>query len=247
MNEDSLLKISKSDMESSLDLYKCSKYPQALFFFQQSVEKVTKYIGLQFHCIEESDLQRKIRHDPVKVFRILFDKFISDPNKIINIGPYSLTNIKQIVKNSCEAECINVAKNQIEEILNEPKRIDENKKPFDAVCDYLSNFINIKDLGLDNIKIESIPESRIENEIKKITYGTQILKFLLIISLVISKYRIDDFRYPSEKIDDPSDYFNSVNPLVKNLPYFISIMKEIVLKFSGEIEWGVDNKHSFTS
>ena len=73
MNNEDLIKIAETDIRASKILYDNKLYTQALFYFQQSVEKVSKYIGLQMACISES-LLKNISHDPTKLFAKMFSQ-----------------------------------------------------------------------------------------------------------------------------------------------------------------------------
>ena len=65
---DELIKIAKQDLYTSKILHKHRLYSQAIFYFQQSVEKQSKSLGLLLGNIEEKELSKGIWHHTVKIF-----------------------------------------------------------------------------------------------------------------------------------------------------------------------------------
>lgn len=70
------LNIAISDIESSRVLYKNELFPQSIYFFQQSVEKSCKYIGLTFNIIKENELFRNVGHEPERIFEEVYSSEI---------------------------------------------------------------------------------------------------------------------------------------------------------------------------
>lgn len=66
---DSLLFIALEDLDSSIILYHREHYPQSVFYLQQAVEKAVKSLGLLFKMVVEKELQRKVGHNPLEVYR----------------------------------------------------------------------------------------------------------------------------------------------------------------------------------
>lgn len=62
-----LLNIAKSDLEASRVLYENQLYPQAIFYFQQSVEKANKSLALVTKQVTEKELYRNIGHEAIKI------------------------------------------------------------------------------------------------------------------------------------------------------------------------------------
>lgn len=75
---DSLLFIALEDLDCSIILYHREHYPQSVFYLQQAVEKAVKSLGLLFEIVSEDDLQRKIGHKPLEVYRKPFTKISTD-------------------------------------------------------------------------------------------------------------------------------------------------------------------------
>lgn len=61
-------KIAKSDFETAKILFNNNKFPEAIYYFQQSVEKLSKAFGLKNNFIKVEDLSRAISHKSEKVF-----------------------------------------------------------------------------------------------------------------------------------------------------------------------------------
>ena len=62
-----LLNIAKSDLKASRVLYENQLYPQAIFYFQQSVEKANKSLALVTKQVNEKELHRNIGHKAIKI------------------------------------------------------------------------------------------------------------------------------------------------------------------------------------
>ena len=62
-----LLNIAKLDLEASRVLYENQLYPQAIFYFQQSVEKANKSLALVTKQVTEKELYRNIGHEAIKI------------------------------------------------------------------------------------------------------------------------------------------------------------------------------------
>lgn len=88
-----LLKISQSDLGSAEILYSKGHYGQAVFSFQQSVEKLSKSFGLFAGIIKENELKGRsgIGHEGTKIFekhysnvekdyQIIYEKVMNSPN-----------------------------------------------------------------------------------------------------------------------------------------------------------------------
>lgn len=73
-----LIKIAETDLKSAVILYNNSLYPQAVFSFQQSVEKATKGFGIFLEMIEPKDLKKNVRHESIIVFEKMFQEIKSN-------------------------------------------------------------------------------------------------------------------------------------------------------------------------
>ena len=242
-----LLELAKEDLEVSQLLYNEKKYSNALYHYHQSLEKAVKHVGLSIGGISESQLKNDIKHDPIKVFKILFKYFSDRSNGLLPpIDTNLFTNAKQIIDCSSDSEVVNGAWNMLKSICNEERIIKEDQFPsaFDAVCYYIGTIMPELNLGLDNKLFKQYAAVRLRNEaintICIINYGTKILQVLLVNSLLISKFKPDDFRYSNEKIGNPMEYFNESNPIIRDLHFFINSMN-IPINYAAKINWKQDS------
>ncbi len=63
-----LLDIAVMDLQASRVLYENGLYPQAIFYFQQSVEKANKTLALIKGQVTEKELWGKIKHETIKIY-----------------------------------------------------------------------------------------------------------------------------------------------------------------------------------
>jgi len=239
---ENLLKLAKEDLETAQILYKEKKYSNSLYHYHQSVEKTSKYIGLSIGGISEAQLS-DISHDPIKVFKLLFKHFDKQSDGLLPpLDPHLFTNAKQIIDSGSEEEIVKSAWNMLLLISNERKIIDEEKfsSPFDAIADYIHKTIPSLNLGLEDELFKQYAAVRLNhqavNTIILINYGIKILQVLLINSLICSKFKPDQFRYPSDKLGNPAEYFNEDNAFIRDLHFFIDSMN-IPIEFGSKINW----------
>lgn len=234
--------LAKEDLETAKLLYKQKKFSNSLYHYHQSVEKTSKHIGLAIGGITEAQLT-DIRHEPIKVFKLLFKYFEKQsPGLIPPVDPHIFTNAKQIISSNSEQVIVKSAWNMLKSIANEGKIINEEQfpSPFDAVIDYLSKTHPDIDLGFENELLKKYTEVSLRNQtintIFLINYGTKILQILFINSLICSKFKPDQFRYPSSEIQNPIEYFNDKNALIQDLHFFLDSM-EIPITFTPKLNW----------
>lgn len=242
MEANQLLNIAIQDIKSCDVLYKAAQYPNSLFCFQQSVEKSIKYIGLTMGCISEEQLQKDIRHDPTKVFTKMFNHLANNSDGFLPpFNAHEITNAKQVIMQGSEQDSVDALKNFMQYIIEQPELIDASIPPFEAVCNYISIISPNRDLGLSDPLCKSYVEVRLRKQVEEVillvNYGTRIMELLMGYALLLSKYKVDDFRYPSDVYGDPNEYFNKLNPLIINLPLFIMGLNSCVLKFADKIPW----------
>jgi len=240
-----LIKLADDDIQTTLILYKEKKYSNALYHYHQSVEKTVKYIGLSIGGITEAQLL-EIRHDPIKVFMNLFNFFSSKSKGLLPpVDPHLITNAKQIINIWSYEDIVSGASNMIKSICNEPKIINEEQFPssFEALCHHISIVAPEINLGLENELFKKYASLRLDDEAKKtilvINYGSKTLQILLANSLLCSKFKPDELRYPSNKLGNPIVHFNESNSIIKGLPFFINSMKGVI-EISTMINWKKD-------
>lgn len=236
------LKLAKEDLETAQLLYKSKKYSNALYHYHQSVEKASKFIGLSIGGISEKQLT-DINHEPIRVFKFLLKHFEKQSDGLLPpVDPHLFTNAKQIFNLESEEEIVRSAWNMLKSISNEGKIINEEQFPshFDAVVDYISKIIPNFNLGLDDELFKQYAAVRLKDEAIKtiifINFGIKILQVLLINSLICCKFKPDQFRYPTNNLGNPVEYFNENNPLIRELHFFMTSMN-IPIEFAPKINW----------
>jgi len=239
---DQYLKLAKEDLETAQLLYKGKKYSNALYHYHQSVEKASKFIGLAIGGISEKQLT-DISHEPIKVFKFLFNHIEKQSSGLLPpVDPHLFTNAKQIIDSESEEEIVRSAWEMLKSISNEGKTINEEHFPshFDAVVDYIGKTIPNFNLGLENELFKQYAAVRLRDEATKtiifINFGIKILQVLLINSLICSKFKPDHFRYPTNNLGNPVEYFNENNPLIRDLQFFMNSMN-IPIEFAPKINW----------
>jgi len=78
-----LLNIAEDDLKASRCLYSSKLYLQALFYYQQSVEKAFKTIFFSMGLLSYGEMKRDISHNPLNIFDMISDEEYS--NKIARI------------------------------------------------------------------------------------------------------------------------------------------------------------------
>ena len=221
------LNVANSDIKSAYALLQIKEYHNAVYHFQQSVEKSCKYLGLT-NQIFTFDKLRQIGHDPHKVFDMLFScdfytrTFTDSDYKSFKDEIYKLT-IDEIVKISHEG---------IQSIIEKPHEDYSWKLASDIIIDYYeknplsANNSSIKALlGIIRTmrgypKCESICKQLIRrNDNIEICMSAQMLMSFLVRGVEANS------RYPDENGITPSDIYSEKSPLVQNLNYFIDKQK----------------------
>lgn len=238
-----LLNLANEDLKIAVLLLKKKKYTNALYHYHQSVEKTVKFVGLLMGGISENQLDKDIRHNPIKVFKLLLKYFSKESEGMLPItDPHLFTNVKQLIDSGTEESIINNAMLMLKSVYNENYmiQVDDFPTPFDAYCDYLNKGAPENKFNLDNDIFKEYAATQFKELAAKtiifVNYGSKIFQILLANSLVCSKYRPDNFRYPSEELGNPVDYFNNKNEIVKNLHFFLDSMK-FTIKYAPKIDW----------
>jgi HEPN domain-containing protein len=68
-----LLEVAETDLAAALTLHRAAHYPQAVFYLQQSVEKVGKAFGLGMGIAEPNQLHTEWSHNTLKHTELLAD------------------------------------------------------------------------------------------------------------------------------------------------------------------------------
>ena len=237
-----MLHFAKEDFDIALLLYNEKEYSNALYHYNQCVEKTVNYIGLSTGSISEDQL-KDISHKPIKVFSYLFDHIRKQSNGLMPpVDPRIFDEARKIIELKSEdqivIECISILKL----IANEKDVINEMLYPsrLEALRDYISKNLPEIDLGLDDEKYKDelaiYFDKKVQSFILFINCSIKILRILFINSLICSKFIPDSFRYTTESIGSPIEYFNKNNAFIKGLPYLMKTMN-IPIQFSAELDW----------
>ena len=192
--EGELLDIAKKDLEAAKILYNTGLYPQAVFFFQQSVEKTNKSLGLMLKLVKEDELKNYIRHKPIKIYGRIFRKKlreIEQANKFFRKYPH----LRKLIMSEINLE-------------NYEKKFRESIKFIDEISRKQEEIVNISSKELEKI-LELIKkfEKGFEQEIKPIKNKDlldakkHISKSLKILSKYAPDY-IEKERQNLEKLDE---------------------------------------------
>jgi len=150
------LKIAKKDLEATKILYENKLYAQALFYFEQSVEKANKGFALTSNKYSE-EYMKKVNHDVTKIYNdIIIEQKRRYENLSRNLNQISeLKNTEfaknfdiESIKKECEESLRNLAEIQTErnnlnstlEIRAIIKEIRENNKEIKELKKSVSKF-----------------------------------------------------------------------------------------------------------
>jgi HEPN domain-containing protein len=233
-----LIEISKEDNEASKILYLKGLYPQSLFFFQQSVEKAVKHLGVNTEIIDPKDLFKKIGHNSVLIFKNATKKYANNfsGENIVEIDS-NFNEIKNFIDKEPPEVVVQFAINQIENTLNENLEL-----PFDLDSIETSDDLYriIKQFFPDNPEFEKLKGmsdiSYLKPIVKKMIekFKTGLPKYiqstliLFIFSCIVTRH-VSSVRYPNvENMTNPSEYYSNENPLIFSLPTFQKMMDFIL-------------------
>lgn len=153
---DRLIKTAEKDLYAARTLFEKESYPQAIFFFQQSVEKANKAFGLMSNKITENMLQNEIGHKPLKIHITIvkeqkknFENYkkMFEQNLITETNALSKNDVNSLIKSS--KKFIRITK----KVDKEPqKHIRLSTKELDEII----NFINDTSKEISEIKVQNI-------------------------------------------------------------------------------------------
>lgn len=225
-----LLEISKEDLNASKLLFENEMYPQSLFYFQQSAEKLVKYIGLKEEVIEKSDLQKKVSHKSTLIFRRAIIKYQNQfPSHIDFDIDKELQGINNFINNNPTPEVVRVVLDQIKDAIENkpslPFDIDSLEK-IEDFCKILEQ-INPGDPNIETLrKIKNndlfmpIMDQMIKEFKSKLPDYTQSIMILFIVNSLSEKL-VSSVRYPDlDDMINPRLKYNLKNPMIEALPIF---------------------------
>ena len=200
------LSIAKDDLNASRVLLKNNCFPQALFYTEQSIEKICKYIIIKNDLAKESELKKKVGHNSMKIFDIIVDYLFS------NIQSQVVIEDSRI---SAFYEKLNEGKEYLIKLRNDSriKELDEDTLDKYDLQLYFYTKANL-DLNSEfDFILKQSPEGFIE-----------ILKKMnLLDTETLSKIEIS-FQNPEEK----KYYLNLLEKVVKDLPKYQNLMFSVI-------------------
>lgn len=242
-------------------LYKSKLYPHAIFFLNQSVEKVCKYYAIRNELLNPDEVKNNLGHNSLKLFtKILKNHFLSLENEWIKNSDKSSYNFKPFFKqiqtefdafgNLKSWDLINLKENELDNLLFRLDSLDKTEK-LPTPLDYIFNDSETLVKGLINMGI--IQETDIQNleesKLKKLLFElNKLLKYIpdyqkniakLILIATIFSNNLNMTRYPDlELMKTPSQIFTKDNVLVSHLPRISKHIHTIIktLKMFNEIK-----------
>lgn len=218
----SFLNQADSDINSAKILLGAEKYSQAIYFFQQSVEKSCKYLGLTIKAFNYKQL-RKISHEPEKVFDTIFHNEIM--TLVSNDNYYD--KLKDLLFKQELNERAYAAYCHIEEAFNIKDSEHEVDIYSEQVITFYENNLFNKLLPTDlihNIKIrQGIPkiEELCKNLLSSIKNLEKCILCQMLMSFLVGGVEANS-RYPDYDQDTtPDKIYSEESEIIQNLSYFI--------------------------
>lgn len=175
------LRTAIKDLKAAKTLYRYGLYPQAVFYFAQSVEKANKSLGLVTGYFTEEYLANKVRHDSTKIYEIIAIEQRKQHSKMLeNLDNYPELNNFSVL----ERETINERIMASNDGLREIARIRKGKE----------DFANLSTREINNILKTIYSElQQIENDIEEISSSKlDVESWLLEIDSTIERMRMDN-------------------------------------------------------
>lgn len=220
--------ISKEDLETSKLLFENNFYPQSLFYFQQSIEKLIKYLGLKDEIISMQDLKLKVSHNSSLIFKKALIKYKNHNNSSVDFDiNKEFQELDEIIKKTPDEKVLEVILKNIFDILT-------NKPELPFEIEKIENFEDLyqvlKKLSPDMPQLEELRQIDnhklfkpiAEKMLKDFKAGfSEYIQGIIILFYIntISQRLVSAVRYPNlNQMINPSEIYNKVNPLVKELP-----------------------------
>lgn len=217
------LDLATSDIKSSYALLQAREYHNAVYHFQQSVEKSCKYLGLTMKLFTFDEL-RQISHEPQRVFdKIFSSKIFTD---VYRDNDYDLFK-KEIHELSTDDKTY-YSYNKIQNSINRHHEERLGKLPSEIVVEHYSNnpfSIHNSSISvlIENAKVmkgypkcENICEQLIaRNDNMEICVFSQMLMSFLVSGVEANS------RYPDKKGATPNNIYSEKSTMVQYLDYFI--------------------------
>ena len=249
MNEAlTILEIAFEDLEASKLLLQNNHYPQSIFYFQQAVEKTTKSIGLSQGFLKKEDLQIKIRHNTLKIFKKAIE-FASIPDEILKNLSDDFNLEKEFNEVQSFAKEVDIELlmptyiSQIEDYKSTDRKQAIDIPKLHGKQDYL-NLIDSFNIDIDEIEnIRQKPEDddffriqceKLNNLMSSLPKFAEKVMILHVMALIVIEL-VNDVRYPNlQDFTRPSLIYDSNHVIVKNLKYLLDELDQcikLLLKF----------------
>ncbi|MBP1631512.1 MAG: hypothetical protein H6Q15_2405 [Bacteroidetes bacterium] len=251
MTHKKYISIAKDDLFSAMILLKSKQYPQSLFYTDQAIEKLCKYVIIKDKILTEEQLKSKIGHDSTKVFDIITNYLIgkineSRENKYSDFVDDLITGKELLIKlrykrknDELSEEDINGELNIIKSYLfdNPPSPYDYLfiQKPEDLLNTLLDmNLIDKKEIPDFDLKILN---NEFYNQILVLlkeyieaAYKYQNYMMALISLAGLFSTHWETTRYPTQNLT-PKDKYNENNLIIKYLQCFQDLTLELIMRF----------------
>ena len=252
-NYSKYLSISKSDLKASETLFNTSCFPQSIFYAEQAIEKICKYLILNLGILPEEQLRKKVGHNSRKVFVMITDYLIEMTSDSISSqkSEYKdfFNNLKlenELLKNEINSNSENADPdldtllNNIEALLfknaKNPYAFLFDQKPEESIKMYeemngfsSSDLEKIKHYLLDP-STKEIFLSQVQVALNNAGKQAVIANVLLYLGKAFSGHWIST-RYPISELNKiPTEFYTLDNPLVKRLPKFIPLIERTILE-----------------
>ncbi len=169
-----LLYIAKMDLQASRVLYEKELYPQAIFYFQQSVEKACKAFALLTNQVTEKELPREVGHETIRIFEmatkhqvIRFKQLEENLNKLPELKTLAILKDFDIKKNL----------NEFERSLSEIEEIKDDREDLIHISSRDIRLI-LKEIKFTNKDLEKGKRSLSKFKISERTWNKQKVEIL---------------------------------------------------------------------
>ena len=213
-----LIEISKEDLKAATVLYENRLFPQSLFFFQQSIEKLSKHLGISNEIIEPGKLQSEINHKSL----LIFSKLAKKTGELVGDSELNIDNDYQKIinlhKTAPLSELLPVVKKTIEYYKNLP--LPEN---IEAIVLKIRDFKN-NNKGSEKLidtTLNNYSRFKLEELYRQMPMYISATMTLFMLSPIFSDL-VSKVRYPiGTDFINPSSIYNLNHELIEYLPYFM--------------------------
>jgi hypothetical protein len=233
--EHKFINIAEKDLKNAKLFYDLKRYPDAIYYLQQTTEKATKGLGIGLGIITYEDAKSPISHFISrfgKYFFVYLRSFFHSEYKEKELNIKEEKEIGRIFEQidvKFKEYDVDIIDKELSILMNIEKfkeRIDLSFIPGGFLVHFISELILIQILKTDEFRKELFPIIR-----------------LCYLGIILSHHN-QLTRYPikiNNKVLEPNDYYNEGNPLVVNFRF---IEKSIEESFT-VVNEALKNKHLF--